>query len=183
MSFYDDVLYLSLLVASIVVGRFVRPGPNTVEVSKWISSLMGVTIVFLVSGIHGLHCVAAFAIQIATMSAVRGGRLHAVSFVLQFSYLIFFRLCAYVGLPSPPPHTNAIMMIMTLKLIGVALEMQETRGYEDNDDDDEEVKLRKKYKGVAPSPLDIFHYVFSHAGVLTGGFRNAATCNMQHANC
>ena len=90
-------------------------------------------------------------------------RLHALSFLTQFAYLIFFRTCDHVGLPTPPAHTNAIQMIMTIKLIGVALEIAESRKATTENDD-----VTMRYKSVDPSPIDIFHYVFCHAGVLTG---------------
>ncbi len=31
-------------------------------------------------------------------------------------------LCVQIGLPSPPAHTNAIIMILTLKMVGLAFE-------------------------------------------------------------
>merc|ERR1712013_384084 len=43
-----------------------------------------------------------------------------------FTYLMFFRLSARFGLPSPPPHTNAVIMILTLKLIGLAFEVHDS---------------------------------------------------------
>ena len=89
-------------------------------------------------------------------------RLHALSFLAQFAYLIFFRTCDHVGLPTPPAHTNAVMMIMTIKLIGVALEIADAESRKEDD------ATAKRYKSVDPSPIDIFHYVFCHAGVLTG---------------
>ena len=66
MSLYDDVVYLGLLIFSIAVGTFLRPPhlPSSSAVTrKWLSSAIGLAIVFLVSGLHGLHCVAALAIQ------------------------------------------------------------------------------------------------------------------------
>ena len=92
--------------------------------------------------------------------------LHAFSFLAQFAYLIFFRTCDHVGLPTPPAHTNAVMMIMTIKLIGVALEIAESRKTATGEDD----AAKQWYKSVDPGPIDIFHYVFCHAGVLTGKF-------------
>ena len=66
MSLYDDVIYLGLLISSILVGTFLRP-PNlpssSIAARKWLSSAIGLAIVFLVSGLHGLHCFAALALQ------------------------------------------------------------------------------------------------------------------------
>ncbi len=63
----------------------------------------------------------------------------------------------------PPAHTNAVQMIMTLKLMGLAFEVHDSE--KQNSDSD---ILERKYKTVNPSALDIFHYAFSHAGILTG---------------
>ena len=61
---------------------------------------------------------------------------------------------------------NSLQMIMTIKLIGVALEIAESRAATAEED-----AATKRYKSVDPRPIDIFHYVFCHAGVLTGTSR------------
>ena len=104
--------------------------------------------------------------QVLLIAVAPTSRLHAFSFLAQFAYLIFFRTCDHVGLPTPPAHTNAVMMIMTIKLIGVALEIAESRKTAAGEDD----AAKQWYKSVDPGPIDIFHYVFCHAGVLTGTF-------------
>ena len=45
------------------------------------------------------------------------------SLVLSFMYLLIYRFSAELGLPIPPAHTSAIIMILTLKLIGLAFEV------------------------------------------------------------
>ena len=109
MPLSDDVLYLSLLVGSIALGKILRPLEAKARI--WFSTFAGLAIVFSVSGIHGLHCVLSLVIQILLLKAVPMSLVHVVSFVVQFGYLIFFRLAM-----TPPPHTNAIQMIMTLKV-------------------------------------------------------------------
>ena len=104
--------------------------------------------------------------EVLLIAVAPTSRLHAFSFLAQFAYLIFFRTCDHVGLPTPPAHTNAVMMIMTIKLIGVALEIAESRKTAIGEDDAE----KQRYRSVDPGPIDIFHYVFCHAGVLTGTF-------------
>ena len=106
------------------------------------------------------------------ISIAPASRLHALSFIAQFAYLIFFRTCDHVGLPTPPAHTNAIQMIMTIKLIGVALEIAESRRATSASAVSGEDATTKRYKSVDPGPIDIFHYVFCHAGVLTGASLN-----------
>ena len=104
------------------------------------------------------------------IAAIPTRLLHPVSFAAQFAYLAFFRTCDHVGLPTPPAHTNAIQMIMTIKLIGVALEIAESRRTASASAASGEDDATKRYKSVDPGPIDIFHYVFCHAGVLTGTY-------------
>ncbi len=72
-------------------------------------------------------------------------------------------------------------MILTLKMVGVAYEIHDTRvrriqwekRKEEEEEDDEEresARLTMHYKDVDPSAVDIFHYAFSHAGLLTGPY-------------
>ncbi|XP_076041283.1 membrane bound O-acyltransferase domain containing farjavit isoform X2 [Oratosquilla oratoria] len=101
---------------------------------------------------------------------------HFVSFVVSFSYLLFFRVCHYLGLPMAPDLTNAIQMMITLKVVGVCFEVHDTwaRTGELKKIEDAEKKadmqLVQKYEGVNPSVEDIFHYAFFYVGVLTGPY-------------
>ncbi len=73
--------------------------------------------------------------------------------------------------PQYPPHLNAIQMILTLKMVGVAFEIHDTklRGKKKGEEEeDEDAALARRFKDVHPSSSDIFHYSFSHAGLLTG---------------
>ena len=69
----------------------------------------------------------------------------------------------------PPSHTNAVQMIMTLKLMGLAFEVHDS--WKSNASEDSN-KLDQKYQNIDVSPraLDIFHYAFAHTGVLTGPY-------------
>ena len=60
MSLYDDILYLTLLVASIGAGKVLGPGPTS---GAWPSTLFGLAIVVAVSGWHALHCVVSVALR------------------------------------------------------------------------------------------------------------------------
>lgn len=72
---------------------------------------------------------------------------------------MIFRLTDWYGVPSPPTHTNLILMIMTLRYGGL--------GYEINAAEDE--LKNDNYKGIIKVGfLDVIHYGFSYMGVLTG---------------
>jgi lysophospholipid acyltransferase 7 len=53
----------------------------------------------------------------------------------------------------------AFQMMMTLKLIGLAFEVH---------DSENTGSQTMRYTNVNPSVLDIFHYSFTHIGILTG---------------
>ncbi|KAK3871125.1 hypothetical protein Pcinc_023689 [Petrolisthes cinctipes] len=75
-----------------------------------------------------------------------------------------------------PAHTNAVQMMITLKVIGVCFEVHDTwlkRGQVKKLEDKEkkaQLELELKYEEVDPSPMDIFHYAFCYVGVLTGPY-------------
>ena len=41
---------------------------------------------------------------------------HIVSFVWCFGYIVFFRTTHYLGLPKVPSHSNAVQLLLTLKV-------------------------------------------------------------------
>jgi hypothetical protein len=61
-----------------------------------------------------------------------------------------------LGLPVPPAHTNAIIMILTLKLVGLAFEIHDSKD------------AASGKNTLVPSFLDVYHYSFCHAGLITG---------------
>ncbi|KAL4665503.1 hypothetical protein H8959_000001 [Pygathrix nigripes] len=50
---------------------------------------------------------------------------HALALAWTFSYLLFFRALSLLGLPTPTPFTNAIQLLLTLKLVSLASEVQD----------------------------------------------------------
>lgn len=96
---------------------------------------------------------------------------HLVSFTFSFLYLFFFRSTIYFGIPYPPAHTNLVQMIMTLKLVGLAFEVNtsyQLRKKRDTGQKTDEEKLEDELNDVNPGFFDIFHYTFNYIGVLTG---------------
>lgn len=51
---WDDIIYISLLIFSIGFGHIVRK-INHLELKKWICTIVGLLIAYLVSGLHILH--------------------------------------------------------------------------------------------------------------------------------
>lgn len=98
---------------------------------------------------------------------------HLVSFIFSFMYLFFFRSTAYFGIPYPPSHTNLIQMILTLKLVGLAFEVNSSYQIKKKRDigmRPPEEKLEDELNDINPGFMEIFHYSFNYIGVLTGPY-------------
>ncbi|KAL0278376.1 UNVERIFIED_CONTAM: hypothetical protein PYX00_000211 [Menopon gallinae] len=160
---WDDVIYLSLLIFTIVFGHYFRNLHDEV-LKKRVSTTIGFAIVLLVSGKHALHPVICVFINSYIITRLDKRFCHACSFCFTFAYLIFFRTTAYVGIPYAPSHTNMIQMVLTLKLIGLAFEVH------DSHKEAGENPSQKGKKTIDPNILDILHYSFCYVGVLTGPY-------------
>lgn len=91
------------------------------------------------------------------------------------TYLLFFRTVHWFGLPTPPGHTNMIQMIMTLKIIGVAFEINtvttKARENDKNGDDNTKSELTPAEAAIRDIGIvELFHYCFNYIGLLTGPY-------------
>ncbi|XP_042217763.1 lysophospholipid acyltransferase 7-like isoform X3 [Homarus americanus] len=170
----DDIVYLGLLITSIGFGQIYRR-LGTPEARKWVGTCVGLGLTVAVSGWHILHPLLLTATNVLILQYSKSW-CHAISFWWSFSYLLFFRVCHYIGVEMAPGHTNAVQMMITLKLIGICCEVHDTwrkRGEAKKEEDKEkkaQLELELKYEEVDPSPMDIFHYAFCYVGVLTGPY-------------
>ncbi|XP_064084909.1 lysophospholipid acyltransferase 7-like isoform X1 [Macrobrachium nipponense] len=173
---FDDVIYLGLLIGCIAFGEVYRKVQEP-ETRKWIGTCVGLVVVLAVSGIHLLHPVFLTITNILILTFVDKSLCHVASSSGVFPILFFpSDVMHYVGFEMPPAHTNAILMMITLKLVGVCYEVHDTwkkRGLLKKEEDEEvkaKLKQELKYEEVDPSPADIFHYAFNYVGVLTGPY-------------
>ena len=97
------------------------------------STLAGLTICWLVSGAATAHLLLQIVGTLLLLAAVPASHLHLATFLWCFSYLTFFRVSARLGLPEPPAHTNAIILILTLKLVGLAFEVHDSAAEADTE--------------------------------------------------
>ncbi|XP_063223459.1 lysophospholipid acyltransferase 7 isoform X1 [Bacillus rossius redtenbacheri] len=175
----DDLIYASLLLFSITFGYFIRLFKER-ELRKWVSTLVGLLLVFVVSGFHIVHpliCTLINALIIVNMDKTTCAK---YSFAFQFGYLAFFRTTEYFGIPYPPAHTNLVQMVLTLKLVGLAFEVQDTavaKAKARDKSEDSDTNIQEVAASVSPGFMDIFHYAFTHVGVLTGPFYTYRTYN------
>eukprot|EP00088_Acartia_fossae_P047946 TRINITY_DN5212_c0_g1_i4.p1 TRINITY_DN5212_c0_g1~~TRINITY_DN5212_c0_g1_i4.p1 ORF type:complete len:476 (-),score=55.71 TRINITY_DN5212_c0_g1_i4:184-1611(-) len=163
MGLSDDILYIGVLIGSMLAGNLVRKVPLTLENSqlnprKWASTFLGILFAYIVSGNHIAHIFLLILINALLYKFSPPKKCQTLSFVASFAYLFVFRLSDRLYLPIPPAHTNAIIMILTLKLVGLAFEIQDSLD-----------SATGKY-ALNPSILDVFHYGLCHAGLVTGPY-------------
>ncbi|XP_071444168.1 lysophospholipid acyltransferase 7-like [Hetaerina americana] len=164
---WDDSIYLGLLLISIGFGQVIRQIKH-LEVKKWISTITGIILVYIVSGVHLIHPILCTLINGFIITILPFSHCHVISFIFTFAYLFFFRSTIYFGIEYPPAHTNAVQMMLTLKLVGLAFEVHDANklNKKNNDNNEDQWELTTPLPGL----VDIFHYSFCYAGVLTGPY-------------
>lgn len=91
-----------------------------------------------------------------------------------FGYLFFFRLADKFGLALPSGQTNLIEMILVLRVVGIAFEINGSWLAIANTKKDETSTEVKKDKDpdfteiINPSFMELFHYTYCYIGLLTG---------------
>ncbi|KAG8239003.1 hypothetical protein J437_LFUL005060 [Ladona fulva] len=164
----DDAVYLGLLFVSIGFGHIFRLIIDEPEHKKWVSTIFGLALIHAVSGNHILHPLTCVVINFLIIKCVHNKYCHIVSFVVSFLYLLFFRTTEYFGIEYPPAHTNAVQMMLTLKvLVGLAFDLHDAAEALEKNKEDENIHECMKRP---ISFLDFFHYSFCYVGCLTGPF-------------
>ncbi|KAK7604459.1 hypothetical protein V9T40_005645 [Parthenolecanium corni] len=176
----DDIIYLFTLVLSIGLGYFFQRIENPVK-KKWFATVSGFLIVFCVTRFHSLHAIVLTLLIGHIIKYVSPRYCHATSFLFGFAYLIFFRMTEYFGIPYPTGHANMIQMILTLKLIGLAFEVHDNvtimKKVKDESIEVSNEDLYREFQN--PTMVDVFHYAFCYAGLLTGPYFTYRTyCDM-----
>lgn len=97
-------------------------------------------------------------------------RCGAASMLWTFGYLLLFRTAPIWGLPPPPPYANALQLLLTLKLVSLAWDVQE----ELEAGPEVTAKLGKRAIGC-PGVIDILCYSYCYLGLLTGPFYRFST--------
>lgn len=94
-----------------------------------------------------------------------------------FGYLFFFRMADKFGLPLSSGQTNLIQMIIVLRVVGVAFEINgsylaigkaKKEGTEKQLSKDGIIKDADFLEIINPAIEDLFHYSFNYVGLLTG---------------
>ncbi|XP_017321095.1 lysophospholipid acyltransferase 7 [Ictalurus punctatus] len=163
----DELVYLGILAASIPVGilfRYLSP-----QAKKGAALSLGLLMTIGTCGIHTLHSLCTV---LGTWLIIRVNWRKAppLSLGWTFLYLFFFRMVMWFGLPAPPPFANAIQLLLTLKLVSLAYEVQSYH-FEKK----KEVSSFSKSPVIGrlshePSLYDILSYSYCYVGIMTGPF-------------
>ncbi|XP_065154385.1 lysophospholipid acyltransferase 7 [Paramisgurnus dabryanus] len=163
----DEIVYLQILAASIPVGflfRYLSP-----SVKQGAALLLGLIITIATCGIHTLHSLCTV---LGTWLVIKLNWKNAPSLSLgwTFLYLLFFRLATWFGLPSPTPFANAIQLLLTLKMVSLANEVQSYH-----------LEKKKEVSSFTKSPVirgltqepslyNVIAYSYCYVGIMTGPF-------------
>ncbi|XP_075896990.1 membrane-bound acylglycerophosphatidylinositol O-acyltransferase mboat7 [Nelusetta ayraudi] len=163
----DELVYLGVLAASIPVGflfRYLSPSAK-----QRAALLLGLSITVAACQIHTLHSLVTV---IGTWLIIKCCRQLAppLSLAWTFLYLLFFRLVKSYELLSPSPFANAIQLLLTLKMVSLANEVQSFRTEKQKD-----VSSFAKSSVVGglseePSLYDVLSYSYCYIGIMTGPF-------------
>lgn len=163
----DEVVYLAFIAGCIPVGflfRYLSP-----PVKQGAALLLGLSVTIATCGIHTLHSLITV---LGTWIIIRLNWRNAPALSLgwSFLYLLFFRLADSFHLPKPTPFSNAIQLILTLKMVSLA---NEVRSF--HLEKKKEVSTFSKSPVIGglpcePSLFDIISYSYCYVGIMTGPF-------------
>ncbi|KAL4712266.1 hypothetical protein ACJJTC_004028 [Scirpophaga incertulas] len=171
----NDIIYLSLLLASVAIGPCYR-SLGTVQAKKFTGTIIGLSIIGIVSGYSAIHPILSALIGIFIIKLATVRYCHVAAFFFMFGYLLFFRLADKFGLPLSSGQTNLLQMIIVLRIVGVAFEINGSwlmvaKGKnKDSNADTPKEKDNDFVEIINPSLIDLFHYSFNYIGLLTGPY-------------
>ncbi|XP_072281470.1 lysophospholipid acyltransferase 7 [Pyxicephalus adspersus] len=163
----DEITYLCVLVLSIPVGYLFKNASSLVK--QWGGAAVGLLLILVTCHIHTLHSVITILgtwliVKISPRSC------HFLALGWTFTYLLFFRTVIYFNLPAPTSFTNAVQLLLTLKLVSLANEVQD-------------FSRAKKQEAVSfsnqssfsmitkvPHLIEFFLYSYCYIGLMTGPF-------------
>ncbi|XP_023941965.2 lysophospholipid acyltransferase 7 [Bicyclus anynana] len=180
----NDIIYLSLLLFSVIIGPYYRKlGP--VDFKKMVGTLLGIGLIIVVSGYNAAHPIFSGLGGIIAIKLTSIKKCHIFAFFFMFSYLIVFRLSSSFSTKGPSGQTNLIEMIIVLRVVGVAFEINGSWLAMTQPKKEKELPGKEVTQNVAenrppkdddfveiinPDFMDLFHYVFNYIGLLTGPY-------------
>lgn len=170
----DELTYLAILLSSIPVGfLFKNASPH---VKQYGGAAVGVLLTLATCHVHVVHSVITI-LGTWLILKLSPRSCHFLVLGWTFSYLLFFRTVTYFEIPVPTPFTNAVQLLLTLKLVSLANEVQEFCQHKKQD-----VTSFSKPSAInvipkIPSLLEMFLYSYCYIGLMTGPFYRYRTYN------
>uniref|UniRef100_A0AC35G0I3 Lysophospholipid acyltransferase 7 n=1 Tax=Panagrolaimus sp. PS1159 TaxID=55785 RepID=A0AC35G0I3_9BILA len=168
-----DLIYGLLLLFCAGIATFLRKR-TSLAFRRQYEGFIGVLITILVSRTLLLYSLVVVCAHLAIYKYVKNPRsLANMSFYGTFTYLAFLRIAHFFGLPKLEFITNAIQLIMTLRVIGLSYEIADTR--EAKKDTKESKSHKEKRYITEPTPFEAFTYLYSFTGLFTGPYYSYQT--------
>ena len=165
----NEVVYTSILIFSVLIGFPLR-NLKTALARQIFTCILGLLLVFGICRYDGIHSIVTL---IGNLLIIKVSQSHTslLSFIWCFSYLLFFRCTPTFSLLKPSPLANAIQLMLTLKLVSVAIEIHDFRSKKLKSDKSEQTSSRFQHElDHEPSTFDILCYTYCYTGLFTGPF-------------
>ncbi|XP_055337429.1 lysophospholipid acyltransferase 7-like [Paramacrobiotus metropolitanus] len=171
MASKDELGYFAFLLFSVIFGWIVGRLPAGAP-RLWLSSGIGLLAILLFCGSSCLHTF--FTIVVNALIVTKLRDCHKWSFAFCFGYLAFFRTAEHFGLPETTEFSNAVQLILTLKAVGVAFEINDTqlrrKGLSPFASSSPNFSPTNTYANVDPGFVNIIHYCLCFMGIMTGPY-------------
>ncbi|XP_077979475.1 membrane-bound acylglycerophosphatidylinositol O-acyltransferase mboat7-like [Glandiceps talaboti] len=168
----DEFIYMCVLLISMPVAYTVKYA-KTATSKKLISSGAGVALVVSLCRLHSLHSLIVTFGTAAIVKVAGWRHCHKLTFIWCFSYIAFFRMVHFIGLPYPPSFANAVQLLLTLRMVGMTFEIHDSYAAKLNPVKETDSTASKKPPVTIieePSVVDIFHYAYCYVGIMTGPY-------------
>ncbi|KAH7711194.1 Membrane bound O-acyl transferase [Aphelenchoides avenae] len=164
-----DFTYAGLLLFCALISYLLRRY-GSLEVRRRFDGIIGLAITLVMARgmvVYSLLCVLA---HLALYRYVREPRLLAnLSFYGTFAYLALLRVIHFFGFPPLVFVTNAIQLIMTLRVIGLSYEIADARAAATDTSKDDAPGTARRHISE-PTAYEAFTYLYSFTGLFTGPY-------------
>uniref|UniRef100_A0A914I7K8 Lysophospholipid acyltransferase 7 n=1 Tax=Globodera rostochiensis TaxID=31243 RepID=A0A914I7K8_GLORO len=173
----NDLVYALLLIASALIAAALRLSSSN-ALRRRVDGLIGLSIAVLVGGWMALCSLITVLAHLALISIIRcPSHLTNLSFFGTFTFLALLRCQHFVGLPRLEFVSNAIQLIMTLRVIGLAYEIADIRrtkehneGGTNGDENQTTTTTIPTTDRHEPNAIEAFTYLYSFTGLFTGPY-------------
>nr|XP_016851537.1 PREDICTED: lysophospholipid acyltransferase 7 [Anolis carolinensis] len=161
----EEIIYLSVLLVSIPIGFLFKKGG--LKTKQFGGAAAGLVLTLATCHIHTLHSLITI-LGTWLIINISPRACHYLTLGWTFSYLLFFRTVTFFDFPEPTPFTNAVQLLLTLKMVSLANEVQEFTQAKK-----QEVTSFSKSSVIGvipkmPGLVEILCYSFCYVGLMTG---------------